>query len=98
MIAAQESRADDAAPELDGGTAKPPPKKPAEPPRATVARRAKSYSDFYDAAKLYDEREGGGKKVNEGLRGLQLNNELDCLDWFRSVKGKLVEGSHERYQ
>ena len=48
------------------------------PPPATVARRAKSYSDFYDVVRAHLKREKGNerKKSRENL-----SNELEFAEW-----------------
>jgi len=65
------------------------------PPKATVARRAKSYSDFYDVvrAHLKKERESEKQKAEESL-----SNELEFVEWFNDINDELLEASHEEYQ
>ncbi|KAF1977075.1 Sec34-domain-containing protein [Bimuria novae-zelandiae CBS 107.79] len=65
------------------------------PPPATVARRAKSYSDFYDVvrAHLKKEKELERKKSRENMA-----NELDFTEWYNGVHDELLDASHEEYK
>ncbi|KAF2201313.1 Sec34-domain-containing protein [Delitschia confertaspora ATCC 74209] len=65
------------------------------PPQATVARRAKSYSDFYDVvrAHLKKERELEKKKTKENI-----TNELEFAEWYSGISDELLEASHEEYK
>jgi hypothetical protein len=64
------------------------------PPEATVARRAKSYSDFYDVvrAHLKREKESERKKSRE-----DIGNELEFAEWYGGISDELLEASHEEY-
>ncbi|KAF1839573.1 Sec34-domain-containing protein [Decorospora gaudefroyi] len=70
------------------------PGKLAGPPPATVARRAKSYSDFYTVvrAHLKKEKAMGKKKPSE-----EINTELDFAEWYGGVTEELLEASHDEY-
>ncbi|KAF2175538.1 Sec34-domain-containing protein [Zopfia rhizophila CBS 207.26] len=65
------------------------------PPKATVARRAKSYSDFYDVvrAHLKKEKELERKKSKENI-----SNELEFAEWYNGISDELLEASHEEYK
>lgn len=65
------------------------------PPQATVARRAKSYSDFYDVvrAHLKKEKELERKKSKENI-----SNELEFTQWYGGIEEELLEASHEEYK
>ncbi|KAI4633402.1 hypothetical protein J4E80_000768 [Alternaria sp. BMP 0032] len=65
------------------------------PPPATVARRAKSYSDFYTVvrAHLKKERALEKKKSRE-----EISTELEFADWYGGVSDELLEASHEEYR
>ncbi|KAI4634627.1 hypothetical protein J4E83_001946 [Alternaria metachromatica] len=65
------------------------------PPPATVARRAKSYSDFYTVvrAHLKKERALEKKKSRE-----DISTELEFADWYGGVSDELLEASHEEYR
>ena len=65
------------------------------PPPATVARRARSYSDFYTVvrAHLKKERALEKKKPRQNLA-----NELEFAQWYGGVNEELLEASHEEYR
>ena len=56
------------------------------PPPATVARRAKSYSDFYDVVRAHLKREKlegdkSDKDVNRRKSREHMANDSDFADW-----------------
>ncbi|RYO42963.1 hypothetical protein AA0113_g2308 [Alternaria arborescens] len=65
------------------------------PPPATVARRAKSYSDFYTVvrAHLRKERALEKKKSRE-----DISTELEFADWYGGLSDELLEASHDEYR
>ncbi|KAF1956847.1 Sec34-domain-containing protein [Byssothecium circinans] len=65
------------------------------PPPATVARRAKSYSDFYDIVRAHikRERELERKKSRENI-----GNELEFAEWYGGINDELLDASHEEYK
>lgn len=65
------------------------------PPPATIARRAKSYSDFYAVvrAHLKKERALERKKSRE-----DIGTELEFIEWYGAVNEELLEASHEEYR
>lgn len=69
--------------------------KPRGPPPATVARRAKSYSDFYNVvrAHLKKERDIERKKSKE-----TIGNELEFVQWYSGVHDELLDASHDEYK
>lgn len=69
------------------------------PPQATVARRAKSFSDFYDVARAHikKERDLEKQKLKKRSRD-QLKTELDFGDWYNGISDELLDASHEEYQ
>ena len=71
------------------------------PPAATLARRAKSYSDFYDAAHAYLEKEQKQEKKQRNTlhtRQVGLRTESEFAAWYSGVKSQLEDASHEEYQ
>jgi conserved oligomeric Golgi complex subunit 3 len=64
------------------------------PPEATVARRAKSYSDFYDAVRAYTKKE----KRAEKRRSQEWLKKEEPKEWDFSVGEELVDASHEEYE
>ncbi|KAF2444515.1 Sec34-domain-containing protein, partial [Karstenula rhodostoma CBS 690.94] len=65
------------------------------PPPATVARRAKSYSDFYDVVRAHLKKERGleRKKSRDNI-----SNELEFTEWYDGVHDELLEASHDEYK
>ena len=75
----------------ENGKSKAPPEDKG-PPKATVARRAQSYTDFHYAARAVLKEEG----KEEGRKGIQ--NELDFADWYESLEHDLLEASHDQFK
>ena len=72
------------------------------PPKARVARRAQSYSDFYDVVTSYEkkERKVARKKSwdsQDHSKGVR-HEELDFDDEFALLEDRLLEESHAGYQ
>ncbi|EON68894.1 hypothetical protein W97_08152 [Coniosporium apollinis CBS 100218] len=71
------------------------------PPEATVARRAKSYSDFYHVVRAHTikerklEREK--RRSRENIRE-DVKTELDFRRWYNGVHDELLDASHEEYK
>ncbi|KAH4344408.1 oligomeric Golgi complex subunit 3 [Parastagonospora nodorum] len=65
------------------------------PPQATVARRAKSYSDFYAAVRAHVKRE---KALEKKKSRENLSTELEFAEWYGGVHDELLEASHEEYR
>ncbi|KAF2084506.1 Sec34-domain-containing protein [Saccharata proteae CBS 121410] len=65
------------------------------PPKATVARRAKSYSDFYDVVRAHIKKERGLERKRSRE---QLKTELDFGEWYNGVHDELLDASHGEYQ
>ena len=65
------------------------------PPQATLARRAKSYSDFYTVVRAHmkKERELEKKKSQE-----HISNDLEFVEWYDEINDELLEASHEEYK
>ncbi|OCL14825.1 Sec34-domain-containing protein, partial [Glonium stellatum] len=67
------------------------------PPKATVARRAKSYSDFYDVVRAHLRKERGLERERRRSRE-NIKTELDFGEWYSGVSDELLDASHEEYQ
>ncbi|KAF2459267.1 Sec34-like family-domain-containing protein [Lineolata rhizophorae] len=80
------------------------------PPPATVARRAKSYSDFYDIVRSHLRKEKAALERRDRLDQFEqrkrrpktkelkdLKSELDFGDWYAGVSDGLVDASHTEY-
>lgn len=70
-----------------------------DPPKATLARRAKSYSDFYEVAMAYINKETReGKTQNEhDIEGGEPKTPL-FEERYSALEDDLVDGSLEEYQ
>lgn len=69
------------------------------PPKATLARRAKSYSDFYEAAISYLGKEAGKEKLKDVLEVFE-NGESQILigGRYEEYENDLLDVSREEYQ
>jgi len=65
------------------------------PPPATVARRAKSYSDFYDIVRAHLKRE---KELQRRKSRENIASELDFAEWYAAISEDLLDASHEEYK
>jgi hypothetical protein len=65
------------------------------PPPATVARRAKSYSDFYAAVRGHMRKQ---KALQRKQSQEQLATELDFAEWYGGVSDELLEASHDEFR
>lgn len=69
------------------------------PPPATVARRAKSYSDFYDVVRAHLKKEHKLEREKERRRNKEhLKTDLEFGAWYNGIKGDLLDASHGDYQ
>ena len=69
------------------------------PPKATLARRAKSYSDFYEAATGYFGKEAGKEKPKDCLENFE-NGQSEILfgGRYEECENDLLDASHEEYR
>jgi hypothetical protein len=80
------------------------PEKANGPPRATVARRAKSYSDFYNVVRAHLKKEKEQEQEQEHIerrRGKgqeHIASELEFAEWYGGVSDELLEASHDEYK
>ncbi|KAI9771478.1 MAG: Golgi transport complex subunit 3 [Geoglossum simile] len=68
------------------------------PPPATVARRAKSYSDFYDAMRSQLKKDLEDGHIDKGVHSTEIKTELDFADWYHSLEFKLEDSNNEEYR
>ena len=60
-----------------------------------MARRAKSYSDFYSVVRAHIKKENAlAKRKSPG----NISNELDFSAWYGGVNEELLEASHDEYK
>ena len=67
------------------------------PPPATIARRAKSYSDFYDVLRDHIRKERRLGKSRRRSRE-DIKTELQFGDWYGGKSKGLLDASHEEYK
>jgi hypothetical protein len=60
-----------------------------------VARRARSYSDFYAVARAHLKKE---KALEKKKSQNYLSTELEFAEWYGGVNEELLEASHEEYR
>lgn len=65
------------------------------PPPATVARRAKSYSDFYTVVRAHLKKE---RALEKRKSREDIDTELALAEWYGGVNDDLLEASHEEYR
>ncbi|KAJ4324933.1 Golgi transport complex subunit 3 [Neodidymelliopsis sp. IMI 364377] len=65
------------------------------PPPATVARRAKSYSDFYSVVRAHIKKE---KALQRKKSQENISSELDFAEWYGRANDELLEASHDDYK
>ncbi|QDS71416.1 hypothetical protein FKW77_003306 [Venturia effusa] len=70
------------------------------PPPATLARRAKSYSDFYDVVRDHIRKQYKQEKTTYKKRARQnlIRTDADFGAWYNGIKRDLLHSSHEEYQ
>lgn len=91
----QESQADVERVEGIADIAEEQPEKLNGPPSATVARRAKSYSDFYTVVRAHLKKE---KSLEKKKSREDIATELELAEWYGCVDDELLEASHEEYR
>jgi hypothetical protein len=60
-----------------------------------VARRAKSYSDFYTVVRAHIRKE---KALEKKKSRENLSTELELAEWYGGVNDELLEASHEEFK
>jgi conserved oligomeric Golgi complex subunit 3 len=72
------------------------------PPDATVARRAKSYSDFYEVVRAHIKKERqqylDNEKEKKRKTREKLQDEVDFEQWYSGISQDLLEAGHEEYR
>lgn len=70
------------------------------PPKATLDRRAQSYSDFHYAVVKVVEKEEADKikqQSQEG-KGTEVKDDLGFGEWYDGLEDALCEASHDDYK
>jgi hypothetical protein len=69
------------------------------PPKATIAKRAKSYSDFYEIARNCLDKEAKTEKSKDALDTFESETERAPLNLrFEAFEDDLLDASQEEYQ
>jgi hypothetical protein len=68
------------------------------PLKATLAKRAKSYSDFYEAATTYLENARREKPVDVFSQLDNATDDLDLANGFEELEAELLDESQEEFQ
>lgn len=66
------------------------------PPEATLVRRAKSYSDFYDVAMSYLQNDSKIEKKNDVFN--EKSGKSTVEDPFEELENDLLDESHKEFQ
>ena len=87
---------------VDGEIKGPPPSAksaPNGPPKATVARRAQSYSDFHWAiqATFSSGHKTIPRRASHTLIDTAITNEANFIDWYQAVEKELVDIGDDEY-
>ncbi|KAL8858418.1 MAG: hypothetical protein Q9178_005099 [Gyalolechia marmorata] len=69
----------------------------AGPPKATLSRRAQSYSDFHYAAKAVLDRNLSPRKGKGTGSYRAIKDDLEFADWYDDLENDLLDASHEEY-
>ena len=67
------------------------------PPKATIIRRAQSYSDFHDAVRAVLSPHITANEDAKNIEGRKITAELDFVDWYHSFEHDLLDSSHDEY-
>lgn len=70
-----------------------------EPPKATLKRRAQSYSDFHYAVKAVLDQDAANSKADgdSKLGERTIETEVDFLDWYNDLEAELLDSSYDDY-
>ncbi|KAL8771704.1 MAG: hypothetical protein Q9209_002895 [Squamulea sp. 1 TL-2023] len=69
----------------------------AGPPKATLNKRAQSYSDFHDAVKAVLDKDRNLKEETENGSYKDIRDDLEFADWYDDLENDLLDASHEEY-
>jgi hypothetical protein len=70
-----------------------------DPPEATIARRAKSYNNFYEIASGYLQQQIKDDIVPDVLDSQQYQSiNYQFENWYENCEDDLLDASHEEYR
>ena len=74
------------------------------PPKATLSRRAQSYSDFHDAVKAVLGQDVAPTRIardephdEHKIGEKDINSDLDFVEWYNGLEQELLDSSHDDY-
>ena len=74
------------------------------PPKATLSRRAQSYSDFHDAVKAVLGQDVASKETakeeshdEHKIGEKDIISDLDFVEWYSGLEQELLDSSHDDY-
>ncbi|KAL9024044.1 MAG: hypothetical protein Q9196_006803 [Gyalolechia fulgens] len=67
------------------------------PPKATLSRRARSYTDFHYAAKRVLQKDDSPKQKKAAENDELIKDDLGFANWYNGFENDLLEASHEEY-
>ena len=74
------------------------------PPKATLSRRAQSYSDFHDAVKAVLGQDVASKGTTKEephdehkIGEKDIASDLDFVEWYNGLEQELLDSSHDDY-
>ena len=75
-----------------------------DPPKATLSRRAQSYSDFHDAVKAVLGQDVASKGVTRAephdehkIGEKHIISDLEFVEWYNGLEQELLDSSHDDY-
>lgn len=65
------------------------------PPKATLNRRAQSYTDFHHAVRAVLGADSKSAGEPNGKADTEIKNDLDFGAWYQGLEDELLEASHD---
>ncbi|KAL8725391.1 MAG: hypothetical protein Q9181_006433, partial [Wetmoreana brouardii] len=69
----------------------------AGPPKATLTRRAQSYSDFHHAVTAVLDEGIDGREEKEESNRRNIKDDLEFANWYENLENDLLDASHDEY-
>ena len=67
------------------------------PPKATLSRRAQSYTDFHHAVRAVLRAESASDG-HDGKKADEIKDDFEFTEWYQSIEDDLLEASHIDYR
>lgn len=68
------------------------------PPKATLAKRAKSHSDFHELAAQYLGAEVGTARSKDPFNQVEVSKDLVQASFYEDLEEDILDESHEEFQ